>query len=78
MPARGIKTCCHTRRGAKALFPGVADRIEEVLKLAEFLLQAGSKMTALTNAAQKGDAVVIRAFIAAGANVNFTEGGATP
>jgi len=35
-------------------------------------------MTALNDAAQKGDTVVIRAFIAAGANVNFTEGGATP
>jgi len=56
----------------------VADGIEGVLDLADLLLQAGSKMTALTDAAQKGDTVVVRAFIAAGANVNFTEAGATP
>lgn len=49
-----------------------------MLDLAESLLQAGSKMTALTDAARKGDTVVIRAFSAAGANVNFTEDGANP
>ena len=35
-------------------------------------------MTALIDAARKGDTTVIKAFIAAGANVNFIEGGATP
>ena len=56
----------------------VADGIEGVLDLAEFPLQAGSKMTALIDAVQKGDAVVVRAFIAAGANLNFTEDRQTP
>ncbi|MXY63593.1 MAG: ankyrin repeat domain-containing protein [Synechococcus sp. SB0665_bin_28] len=74
----GIKVCCQASREAKALFPGIVNGIEGVLELAESLLQAGSKMTALTDAARKGDTVVIRAFIAAGANVNFTEDGANP
>ncbi|WP_180365298.1 ankyrin repeat domain-containing protein [Candidatus Synechococcus spongiarum] len=41
-------------------------------------MQAGSKMTALTDAAQKGDTTVVRAFIAAGADLNSKDAEATP
>lgn len=68
MPAWGIGDSFQASRGAKGALPELPMGLREIAGQQGFSFNSDVRTT---DAAQKGDTVVVKAPIAAGANVNF-------